>query len=187
MNEVWMATAFAANAKEVFRAEGTRQTAPERTPWWRWSSFPAFAFSAALNMVLAAVLGYGLLGVLPSLRNEIAVLDAPGTVEVASVHGVVRDASGGIPTVVAHGPVAVLSFDLPQRYDKYEYSITNMAGGRPTSGEVRSAANEYLYFKIPVSRFTPGNYRVSMTGVTGSTREELGTCLLQVPKQINCL
>jgi hypothetical protein len=183
MNEVWMATAFAANAKEGFRAEGAKQTAAERTPWWRWRPFPALAFSAGLNLVLAAIVGYGLLGMLPSLRNDIAVLDTPGAVEISSVHGVVRDASGGVPTVVASGPVAVLSFDLPQHYEKYQYSITNVAGGRPISGEVRSTANEYLYFKVPVSRFAPGNYRVTMTGVTGNVREELGSCLLQVPKQ----
>lgn len=182
MNEVWMATAFAANAKEVFRAEGTREAVAARAPWWRLKPLPTFAFSAALNVALAAVVGYVLLGVFPSLRNEIAVLDAPGAVDVVGVHGAVRDASGGAPTVTATGPVAVLSFDLPRRYEKYQYSITNAAGGRPISGEFSSAATEYLYIRIPVLRFAPGNYHVTVTGVSGTLREELGTCLLQVPK-----
>src|ERR1035438_7245710 len=70
MNEVWMATSFAANAKEVFRSEPARPAASPFLAWLGWRPFPAFALSAALNIVLALGLGYGMLHLYPALREE---------------------------------------------------------------------------------------------------------------------
>src|SRR5215510_8231460 len=63
MNEVWMATAFAANAKEVFRTEAAEPAPAPKRKWFPWNPFPSFAFSAGLNFVLAAGLAYGVLRV----------------------------------------------------------------------------------------------------------------------------
>src|SRR5215813_6391654 len=71
MDEVWMGTTFAANAKAVFRDEAAAPVpAPHR--WFQWKPLPSFAFSAALNVVLAAGLGYGVLLVYPRMQAELA-------------------------------------------------------------------------------------------------------------------
>src|SRR5262245_33990320 len=71
MNEVWMATTFAANAKAVFR-DGAAAPAPaSRRRRFQWNPFPAFAFSAALNIVLAAGFGYGAFRLYPHMQAEL--------------------------------------------------------------------------------------------------------------------
>jgi hypothetical protein len=183
MNEVWMATTFAANAREVFRLEPARPTRLPLLACLRWRPFPAFALSAALNIMLAAGLGYGVLHVYPALRGQIAELNEPGAVNIVSVRGVVRDATAATQIVKVSGPLLVLSFDLPQRYERYAYSVTNASGGVVLSGEVADIATDTLNLRMPTSRFAPGEYKMTATGFVGSRREDLGVCLLQVLKR----
>ncbi|MEI9972839.1 MAG: hypothetical protein WDO73_12720 [Ignavibacteriota bacterium] len=49
-----MATAFAANSREVFRDRALKGDAPKGISWLRWRPFPILAFSAALNLILGA-------------------------------------------------------------------------------------------------------------------------------------
>jgi hypothetical protein len=180
MNEVWMATSFAANAKEVFRSAPVK---PARAPlfaWLHWRPFPALAFSAALNIVLALGLGYGMLHLYPALRTQIAELDEPGAIDVVPVQGVVRDASSSPQVVKVSGPLAVLSFDLPQHYQRYAYSGAGASGKEVLSGEVADAGADTLNLRVPIGRLAPGDYKTTLTGVSGSQREEIGTCLLRV-------
>jgi Putative zinc-finger len=182
MNEVWTATTFAANAKEVFRT-GRRKPARKPILVWLWRPSPAFAFSAALNVLLAAGLGYGLLRVIPGMRAEIAQLSLPAGVEVVSVLGVVRDASGTPQVVKAKGSWMVLSFDIAQGYGRYVYSVADESGRVVLSGEVPDAGSDSLNVPVRVGRLAPGEYRIAAAGIDGNRREELGTCLLQVPKR----
>jgi hypothetical protein len=180
MNEVWMATSFAANAKEVFRSQPVR---PARLPllaWLRWRPVPALAFSASLNFVLAAGLGYGVLHVYPALRTQMAELNEPGAIDVIPVRGAVRDASASIQVVKAWGPLVVLEFDLPQHYQRYAYSIADASGRVVLSGDISDRGADTLNLRVPSGRLAPGEYRTTVAGVSGSQREELGTCLLQV-------
>jgi hypothetical protein len=179
MNEVWMATTFAANAKEVFRT-GTGMHAEQPRLAWLRRPFPALAFSAALNVALAACLGYGTLRIFPSMRSQIAELNQPAAIDVVPVRAVERDASASPQVVKAPGPAIVLSFDLPRRYGRYVYSIADASGGVVMSGAVESAGTDSLNLRIPTGRLSPGAYRTTVAGITGNRREDLGTCLLQV-------
>lgn len=183
MNEVWMATSFAANAKEVFRSEPAKPHAAPFLAWLQWRPFPAFAFSAALNIVLALGLGYGMLHVYPALREQIGELREPGAIDVVSVRGVVRDASASLQVVKTSGPLVVLSFDLPQHYQRYVYSIAGRSGGVVLSGEVRDTGADVLNLRVPVRRLSPGEYKTTVAGVNGGQHEDLGICLLQVLKR----
>lgn len=183
MNEVWMATSFAANAKEVFRSEPARPVKVPLLAWLRWRPFPALALSAALNVVLAVGLGYGVLHVYPALRTQIAGLDAPAAVDVVPVRGVVRDASAATQLVKASGPWVVLSYDLPQHYQRYAYSIADASGGVVLSGEIPDTGTDTLNLRVPTWRLSPGEYKTTAVGVIGSQRDDLGVCLLQVLKR----
>ena len=183
MNEVWMATTFAANSKEVFRSMPRRPAESPFLAWLRWRPFPAFALSAALNIVLAAVLGYGLLHVYPALREQIGDLRDAGTIDVVSIRGVVRDAAATPQVVKTSGPLVVLSVDLPQHYQKYSYSIAGSNGNIVLTGEVADPGTDVLNLRIPIGRFQADDYKTTVTGVNGSQREELGTCVLRVIKR----
>jgi len=180
MNEVWMATAFAANAKEVFREEAAEPAPAPRRKWFPWSPFPAFAFSAALNIALAAGLGYGVLRVYPGMRAELAEWNQAAAVDVVPVRGVERAATGSVQTVKTSGNLVVLSFDLPQRYEKYVYSIAEPTRGVVLSGEINYKGTDSLHLRVPAGRLAPGKYKVTVAGLNGSHREDLGACLLQV-------
>ena len=183
MNEVWMATTFAANAREVFREEGAAPDPKQRPAWFRWNPFPAFAFSAALNVVLAAGLAYGVLRVYPGLRAGIADLNRPTAIQVIPVRGVERTASTAIQTVKTSENLIVLSFDLPKRYEQYVYSIAEPAGRIVMSGEITYGGTDSLNLQIPTGRLAPGEYKVTLAGISTNQRDELGVCLLQVDRK----
>jgi hypothetical protein len=180
MNEVWMATSFAASAKEVFRTESVRPATAPLGLRLQWRRFPVLAFSAALNILLAAGLGYGVLRVYPALRRQTAELNEPRAIDVVSVRGVVRDASQSTQVVKASRPLLVLSFDLPQHYRRYVYSVADTSGSVVLSGEVADSGTDTLNLYVPVGRLAPGEYKTTLAGVNDGQREDLGTCLLQV-------
>jgi hypothetical protein len=181
MEEVWTATQFAANAKEVFRAEAAKPRAARAPAWQWWRPFPAFAFSAAMNVALAAFLAYNVFHIDAGLRAELAEFTQPGVIQVAQVHGVVRGAAEA--PVIATGRLLVLSFDSPHRYSRYFYSVADTSGRVVLSGESAGTASDVLNVRIPAGRLAPGQYRASASGVEGAQRDELGNCLIQVAQR----
>lgn len=180
MSDVELATAFAANAKEVFRDRALQGDGPKGFAWLRWRPFPALALSAALNVVLVAGLGVGLLRLYPAARSGVAQLPEPESVEIVAVHGTTRGSGGPAQVVRASGRPVVLTFDLPQPYERYWYSI-DRAGAVVFSGELGAPSRpDSLSLQIPAGRMPPGVYQVTVTGVTGAVRESLGACLIQV-------
>lgn len=182
MDEVWRATQFGANAREVFREQTEEQPVGRLARWFQWRPFPALAFSAALNIVLAACLGYGALRVYPALQAKVAHLSQPGPIAVVFVRGQVRDASNSVQVVNVSANRVVLSFDLPQRYQSYVYSVADASGRVVMSGEAGgdSAGALSLNVELTVAGLAPGEYKASAAGLTGGAREELGSCLLKV-------
>jgi hypothetical protein len=178
MNEVEVASAFAGNARDVFRERAGRRERPQKVSWFPWRPFPALALSAALNLLLAAGLGYGLLRFRPA-ASPLDVASGPESVEVVPVHAATRGESAA-QVVHASGRPVVLTFDLPAHHEHYFYSI-DRAGSVVLSGEVSVPGQpDSLNLQVPVARLAPGDYRVVVTGATGSAREILGSCLLQV-------
>ena len=180
MSDVELATAFAANAKEVFRERAFTGDRPKGFAWLRWRPFPALALSAALNLVLVAGLGFGLLRQHPATPSAVAQSSEPESVEIVPVHGTTRGSGAPAQVVRASRRPLVLTFDLPQRYEHYFYSI-DRAGATVVSGEVsESDRPDSLNLQIPAARMPPGAYQVTVTGTIGAVLESLGTCLVEV-------
>jgi hypothetical protein len=180
MDEVWRATQFGANAREVFRAQAEERPAGRLARWFPWRPFPALAFSTALNVALAACLAFAVFNVYPSMKSQLARLNRAGAVAVVNVHGQVRDASGAPQTIPASGSHIVLSFDLPQRYESYTYSVADASGRVVSSGKTRGNFADSLNLMLPIGQLAPGEYKVTAAGLAGTQREELGSCLLKV-------
>jgi hypothetical protein len=72
LNDVWMASAFAANARAVFEDRQSRKPEPERVGWFGWlrlqTAVPVFA-----AVVLAVVAGYQAGVTIPALRAPQAI------------------------------------------------------------------------------------------------------------------
>jgi Putative zinc-finger len=180
MNEVESAAIFAANAKEAFREKALAADAPRRSSWWQWRPFPMLVFSAALNLILVAGLGYGLLRFRSATPVDSSNASQLESVDIVPVHGITRRGEGADQVIRASVRPVVLKFDLPQRYDHYYYSI-DRAGSAVLAGEVKvSGQPESLNLKIPVMLLTPGDYQVTVTGAIGVERENLVDCRLQV-------
>jgi hypothetical protein len=172
------ATIFAANAKAVLRERPVGETRARRFGWLLWRPSPALAFSAALNLVLVAAVGYGVLRQRPSTPRLAA--DQPEVVETASLHGATRGAEQVVRT---QGHAVVLTVDLPEHYEHYLYSVSR-AGTKELSGELSAPAGaESLSVRIPGASLASGEYQVTLTGETGAREEILGSCdLVVTPK-----
>jgi hypothetical protein len=163
MNEVWMATAFAANAKEVFRAEGTRQIAPEHAPWWSrfgFGSAPQWIPVAAC-VLLAATVGYQNLFEIRGLRAKIGRLDQP---QVLTSTPIVPPSSRGSIHLI-EVPSDASFFQLPLATDVVEPGRQYQCELRSKSGNIiwsaplpASPPNEPLRLLIPTSRVSKGEY-----------------------------
>jgi len=173
MNDVETAAVFAANTRQLFVDRAAHPKERKRFAWLEWRPMPALAFSTALNLALAAGLGYAV------LVHRPAALDSVGAVEIVPIHGTTRGAADG-PVVRTSSASVVLTFDLPQHYDRYLYSITR-AGAPVLSGEVSLPGQiDALNLRIPTGRLGSGEYRVEMTGATGAVSENIGNCVIQV-------
>ena len=148
MNDVWTASAFAANARAVFEDRLARKPEPQRAGWLAWlrleTAVPAFA-----AIVLAVVAGYQAKVTIPAMRVplddatrsappaleqgrplhfEIAVAPEPGTtslwVELVDASG--KMLNGGPLQAPAPGePLAVL---FPGKPGPGHYSVVVRAG-----------------------------------------------------------
>ena len=180
MKDVETSTIFAVNARAVFQAEASGGRRAKSTFWFGWRPFPALALSAALNLVLVAGLGYGLLHLRTASTGAVAASGEPESVDFVAVHGVTRGAdTPGQIVRLSHRPI-VLAFDLPQSYEHYFYSIER-DGAAAMAGELRAPGQgDSLNVEIPAGRLPPGQYRVSVSGTSGAVRDILGACLLSV-------
>jgi hypothetical protein len=180
MRDVETSTVFAANARAVFRVQASGGSRTKTISWFAWRPFPALAFSAALNLLLVAGLGYGLLHLRTASTGAAVTSGEPESVDVIAVHGATRGAeTPGQIVRVSRRPI-VLAFDLPQSYEHYSYSIER-DGTAVMAGELRAPGHaDSLNLEIPPGRLPEGQYRVSVTGTSGAVRDILGACLLQV-------
>jgi hypothetical protein len=179
MKDVEASTAFAANARQLFRERAAVRTPAKGFSWFQWRPFPAFALSAAFNVVLLAGLGYEMVHLHPAAPAAVADSDGAQNVEIVPIHAITRG-SEHLPVVPASRASIVLAFDLLQSYEHYRYSVER-AGSSVMSGELTVAGRpDSLNLQIPVARLSPGEYRVTVTGTEGSAQENVGACLLQV-------
>ena len=179
LKDVEASTAFAANARQVFRDRVAAGIPAKGFRWFLWRPFPAFALSAAFNLVLLAGLGYEVGRMHPTTPAAVADSAGAQNVDIVPIHGATRG-SGELQSVRASRSPMVLTFDLPQSYEHYRYAIER-AGTAVLSGDVKVVGRpDSLNLQIPVARLSPGEYRVTLTGTSGSAQDNLGACLLQI-------
>jgi len=179
MKDVESSTAFAANTRQVFREKASAGTRKKAFGWFAWRPFPALAFSAALNVALLAGLGVEFTRIHPTQPAAVADSIQPQNVEIVPVHAATRGGGQMQVVRVSRRPL-VLTFDLPQSYEHYRYSVDRQ-GTSVMAGEVSVTGRpDSLNLQIPTSRLASGEYRVTLTGATASTSDNLGECLLQV-------
>ena len=150
LDEVWTASAFAANARAVFRdrAEGRREPTPATSwRWFRWQvAVPVFA-----SLALAAIAVYQNSVTIPGLR-------APqGFAPAVVLEGVTRSAPPAI--VVGKFLHFEIGVTAPEN-GRVWVELTNAAGRVLSAGWVNSpAANEPLDIYFPI-RLAPAFYSV---------------------------
>ena len=156
LNDVWTASAFAANARAVFQDRLARKPEPERAGWLSWLRLPT-AVPAFAAVVFAVVAGYQATVTIPAMRAplgmaaavplddaqrsapraldegsplhfEVAVAPQPGT---ALLWVELADASG---KVLSHGSVRTpapdepLAVYFPAKPGPGQYSVIVRAG-----------------------------------------------------------
>jgi hypothetical protein len=188
LDDVWLASTFAANAGAVFQDQHlARQTAPARAGWLDWLKLrpaPALAFSGVLNVALALGIGYQAFRVIPSMRAQLEEWSVPRVLEPIAVRGIVRGSEARVDVVA--GPVLPLFVDLvsPAAYGRYTYTITSMAGDTVTGELPASAPGGYLVLlTIPVARLSPGEYTVAVSGWDGEREVKLGESRFRIPSK----
>lgn len=177
MNDVTSLDAFAANAQAEFQSQNRLPHARPRL--LLAALFPrltsAIAFSGTLNLVLVAIIGYGALRFLPSMRTLMKESGDPRPAQILVVYGTSRGASG-VYTISRSGALPIFRFDLPQQFAEYRYSIERPTGGFHRSGPLAVAAGaERVDMAVPVAGLAPGDYMIQITGLNGATSQEISS------------
>jgi hypothetical protein len=174
MEDVSMASIFAANAKAVFRDRALAGSAPRHAAWLDWlfaRPLPVFA-----AMAFAAFIGYQNLVVIPGIK-------APRSV-VASVilDGETRAA---LPRVHAGEALRVqMPFDHAAPAGKLTVELMDTLGNPLSSGPVAAPeTNQPLDLYFPV-KLTPGRYTVVVRAEqTARPAQELARSSFEVTSQ----
>jgi hypothetical protein len=201
MEDVSTAEMFVANSRAVF-ADQTTTSVPEKKNRWlnfmRLRPLRVLVLSAVLNLVLLAVIGYGSIALIPSLKSHLEQLETPDIAEILVVHGSSRGDSQTF-TISRSTRYCVLRFDLPHAYPHYSYSIQHggalMAvqadshANHPSSAPhtVRrsgtldiSAKTDTLNLTIPITSLKPGLYELQVIGSDDAGSKQIGKCVLSI-------
>ena len=168
-------TIFAANAKVIFQQEKATPRTVERGAgpftWLRFRWTPAFALSAAANVLLVVGLGYEV--------NRLARFTTPRTLPVIVA---ARAEKGSTSAAVRYTETSVLVlFDLPQQHaDAYDYQLSR-GKDMVRTGTLRAPAQseDTLYLDFPTTGLSRGRYRLQLLS-TGQKSEELGSVVFDV-------
>ena len=173
LQELAAANIFAANASAVFADLAAAKATAKPAGWQaflRPYSFPALAFSGALNVALLLFAGYGL------LRLERASPPRSGASEMFTVHPPARGGESQVCAVGKAKAFATLRFDLAQPYQKYSYTLEG-AGTVPVAPP---GASETLDLTVALAGIAPGDHKFRVTGWNGQHEVEIGECVLRV-------
>jgi hypothetical protein len=151
LDDVWTVSAFAANARVVFRERATPRHHHERAGWLAWFR-PQVLIPSLATLALAVVVGYQSTSVIPSLK-------APQSLTPPIIlDGTTR---GSLPRVPAGSPPRVqIALDSASVSGLVLVELTNAAGDVMSSGLVNSPARDEpldLYFPL---KLNSGRYTV---------------------------
>jgi hypothetical protein len=189
MEDVSTAEMFAANSRAVFADQamaGVPQKKNRGLEFMRLLPPRVLAFSAALNLVLLAIIGYGSIALLPSLKSHLKQLEAPGISETFAVRGPSRGDSQTF-TISRSTRYGVFRFDLPHAYAHYSYSIQSIQAGTHSNYKMRRSGTldippngDTLSLTIPVASLEPGAYELQVIGSGDTGPRQIGNCVLSI-------
>jgi Putative zinc-finger len=191
MEDLSTAEMFIANGRAVFAEHAT--AVPQKKNRWfsfmRWRPAPVLALSAALNVVLLGVIGYGLVAVIPPFESHLPELETAGLSETFAVRGPSRGDSQTF-TVPRSTRYCVFRFDVPHEYAHYSYSIrpihdgglvSSRTGKLPVSSLLDIPSNtNTLNLTVRVASLKPGAYELQVVGSDGAGTKQIGKCVLSI-------
>ncbi|MGA2590566.1 MAG: zf-HC2 domain-containing protein [Bryobacteraceae bacterium] len=161
--EVRLGQVFAANVRALAREQRALPPVPgflDACRAWLHAQ-PVFAFSLAVNLLLALGFGYILLtGGRPAVQPQFL----PAYFAPAPTHGEeVHEIPAGASAFVAHIP------EPSQKYPSYSYEILNAAGNRESFHVAPALAGEdrNLYLQVPVQDLPGGLHTLVIRGLPG--------------------
>jgi len=168
--DVRAASEFVAQSRAVLAENAetaVHEQAPRRTERGGWLAWLRPAFAAPALALLLAMVGYQNLVTYPRLRRAVG---GPQTLPWAPVTVGTYGPSG--PTVpVERGKGFLLLVRIPhdEAYVKYKADLYNPAGALEYSLAIpATATGDQWPLIIPQGNHEPGNYRISVHGVTAS-------------------
>ena|SRR5579863_7730212 len=171
-------TIFAANAKQVFRAERSGPPRSDQPPMPAGALLPPRAvwISALLNVCLLAVLGYAWFGVQSQMKRELAEATAPQFVQDVSILGVARGPAD-LREIASSTRRIVFSFYLQQPFQKLAYELKSESGPvqsrrvLPAPPKEESAES---HLSISTTGLNPGGYEISIWGINSGVETPVG-------------
>ncbi len=176
--DVQAMTIFAANAKQVFRAErsGPPRSEQPAMPAGALLSKRAVWISALLNVCLLAALGYVWFDMRAQMRRELAESTAPQFVQDISVLGVARGPAD-LREIASSTRRIVFSFYLQQPFQKLAYELKSASGLvqprriLPSPPKEESAES---HLSISTADLNPGEYEIAIWGINGGVETPVG-------------
>lgn len=170
--DVRQASAFVANAKEIWREEGKRSesvvrgTSEEHRPWLWWLR-PAWA--PVLVGVLLAFTGYQSLVTVPALQRTAASATQPRQVAAFVLRADSRGAAKVVEAAPSQPLLLTLDLNPQQTFPKYVAEIHSASGTLVSSIPVAPPApEEPLNLYVPEPKLQPGQYTLVIRGDIGS-------------------
>jgi hypothetical protein len=175
LDDVWAVSAFAANARAVFRERAVPRPNLERTGWLAWLR-PQVLIPSLATLSLAVVVGYQSTILIPSLK-------APQSLTPAIVlDGTTRGSGPQMPA--GRQPRIQIALDSAPVSGLVRVELTNAAGDVISSGLVNSPArDEPLDVYFPV-KLNSGRYTVVIRAEQSGRRgQELARSQFEVVVQ----
>ena len=172
-------SAFADNARAVFKDEAAVERTRTRVSWWQKFSFPVLAPTFAA-LVLLCVTGYQRLIVISALRDQLAQSTRAQALPGFALHSVSRGAAQEID-VPASAHYFSVYFDVAlENSSAYLCEIRNSSGGVVSSVPVAQARPDgTLSLLLERSQFPAGSYTLIVrTG--GPEATEIGQYPIQL-------
>lgn len=193
-SELRSAAAFATMARDVFSAEtaGLPATSPRepRAVFFAFFLRPAMAMAAIV--LLALVVGYQNLRVIPRLRTAVSQSDAPVALTSFSLIGANSRGAAAASIAPPPGRPFSLFLDIPpqNQFPIYTCELEDAAGARKFALEVTAQqAKDTVQLLIPAGLLPAGNYAVvvrgfqnAMSGGAGATEVARYPFTLAYPK-----
>ena len=185
--DIRIGTEFVAQSRAVLTEDAhapvRERVAPERLKHGGWLAWLRPAFAVPVMALLLAVVGYQNLITYPGLRRA---ADRPQTLPWAAVTvGTYGPSGPTVPVEPGKGFLLLVRIPHDEAYIKYTADLYNPAGALEYSLAIpATAAGDQWPVIIPQGNRDPGNYRISVHGLTASGQiRDLGSAPFVLQRQ----